>query len=168
MDVKTANAKALATVITTLLLTVSWLTGCQSLGQRNMGRLVPDFYRVAIPDEGSASKTFKTHDMTIEYQYRKAGNQLKIWGSGTLRYDSINELVFHLYFLDERGAVIGIHNFYSFLDHSDFMELQVEKRQVHRDFTIPAGAVAFAIGYDGETYHTPGHGVISFSHNPFH
>jgi len=146
----------------------AWLAGCQSLGQRNMGRLVPDFYRVAIPDEGSASKTFKTRDMTIEYQYRKAGDQLKIWGSGTIRYDSINELIFHLYFLDERGAVIGIHNFYSFLDHSDFMELQVEKRQVHRDFTIPAGAVAFAIGYDGETGRTPGQGVISFSHNPFH
>jgi hypothetical protein len=28
---------------------VCWLAGCQSLGQRDMGRLVPDFYRVAIP-----------------------------------------------------------------------------------------------------------------------
>ena len=145
-----------------------WLMGCQSLAQRDMGRLVPDFYRVAIPDEGTAAKTFKTNDMTIDYQYRKAGDQLKIWGSGTIRYDSINELVFHLYFLDGRGEVIGIHNFYSFLDHSDFMDLNLEKRQVHRDFTIPAGAVAFAIGYDGETGRTPGHGVIVFSHNPFH
>ena len=169
MTLKAGKYGAVFAAISTAIFFASWLAGCQSLGQRDMGRLVPDFHRVAIPPSGeTSSNTLKTHDMTVRYQSRKAGDQLKIWGSGTLRYDSINELIFHLYFLDERGAVIGIHNFYSFLDHSDFMELQVEKRQVHRDFTIPAGAVAFAIGYDGETYHTPGHGVISFSHNPFH
>jgi len=117
---------------------------------------VPDFYRVAIPETGTASKTFKTHDMTVRYQYRRSGDQLKIWGSGSIRYQSINELIFHLYFLNERGEVIGIYNFYSYLDHSDFIELTLEKRQIHRDFTVPQGAVAFAIGYDGETARMPG------------
>lgn len=148
---------------------VCWLAGCQSLGQRDMGRLVPDFYRVAIPPSGeTASNTLKTHDMTVRYQCRRAGNYLKIWGSGDIRYQTINELVFHLYFLDERGEVINIHNFYSYLDHSDFIELTLEKRQIHRDFTIPPGAVAFAIGYDGETGRMPGEDAVSFSHNPFH
>lgn len=47
---------------------VSWPAGCQSMGQRDMGRLVPDFYRVAIPGEGASSHTLKTHDMTVNDQ----------------------------------------------------------------------------------------------------
>ena len=110
-------------MVFTGIIAVSWLAGCQSLGQRDMGRLVPDFYRVAIPPSGeTSSNTLKTHDMTVRYQCRRAGNYLKIWGSGDIRYQTINELVFHLYFLDERGEVIGIHNFYSYLDHSDFID----------------------------------------------
>jgi hypothetical protein len=166
---KTAITRALAVMMITGIVAVASLAGCQSLGQRDMGRLVPDFYRVAIPPVGeTASNTLKTHDMTVRYQCRRAGDYLKIWGSGDIRYQTINELVYHLYFLDERGEVIGIHNFYSYLDHSDFIELTLEKRQIHRDFTIPPGAVAFAIGYDGQTGRMPGEDPISFSHNPFH
>jgi hypothetical protein len=133
-----------------------------------MGRLVPDFYRVAIPNNGeTASETFQTLDMTFKYQCRRAGNQMKIWGSGNIRFESIDELTFHLYFLDDRGEVISIKNFFSFLDHSDFVDFSAADRQVHRDFTIPAGAVAFAIGYDGNTGKVPGTFDISFSHYPF-
>jgi hypothetical protein len=92
---------------------------------------------------------------------------LKVWGSGKIRYASINELIFHLYLLDDRGEVIRIHNFYSYLDHSNFIELAIGNRHFHRDFTIPVAAVAFALGYDGETGRTPGASAISFSHTPF-
>ena len=143
------------------------LAGCQSFGRRDMGRLVPDFYRVAIPDGGTGSKTFKTPDMTVDYQYRRAGDQLKVWGSGDIRFESINELVFHLYFLDHRGEVIGIQDFFSYLDHTDFIDMSPGKRNFHRDFTIPSGAVAFALGYDGETGRLPGEDAISFSYYPF-
>jgi hypothetical protein len=132
-----------------------------------MGRLVPDFYRVAIPNEGIGSQTLKTNDMTVNYQYTKAGDQLKVWGSGEIRFESIKVLTFHLYFLDERGEVIHIDNFFSYVDHSDFVELDFGKRRFHRDFTIPDGAVAFAIGYDGETGRVPGSFEITFSYYPF-
>ena len=165
---KTAITRPLVVMVFTGIIAVSWLAGCQSLGQRDMGRLVPDFYRVAIPNNGeTASETFQTSDMTFKYQCRRAGNQMKIWGSGNIRFESIDELTFHLYFLDDRGEVISIKNFFSFLDHSDFVDFSAADRQVHRDFTIPAGAVAFAIGYDGNTGKVPGTFDISFSHNPF-
>ena len=169
MVVKAGRSGALSTVMFIGIFVASWFAGCQSLGQRDLGRLVPDFYRVALPPSGeTSSNTLKTHDMIVCYQCRRAGNYLKIWGSGDIRYQTINELVFHLYFLDARGEVINIHNYYSYLDHSDFIELTLEKRQIHRDFTIPPGAVAFAIGYDGETGRMPGEDAVSFSHNPFH
>jgi hypothetical protein len=132
-----------------------------------MGKLVPDFYRVAIPDEGTSSHTLKTKDMTVQYQCRRAGDQLKVWGSGEIRFESIDELTFHLYFLDSRGEVIGIKNFFSYADHSDFIELNFVKRNFHRDFTIPSGAVGFAIGYDGTTLRAIDMPPISFSHYPF-
>lgn len=149
------------------ILAASWLAGCQSMGQRDMGRLVPDFNRVAIPGAGTSSQTLKTKEMTVHYQCRKAGDQLKVWGTGEIRYESISELIFHLYFLDGRGEVIEIHNFYSYADHSDFENLSLGKRNFHRDFTIPDGAVAFAVGYDGLTGRLPGEDAISFSHYPF-
>lgn len=105
--------------------------------------------------------------MTIVYQHRAAGNRLKVWGTSTVRFESINELVFHLYFLDERSTVISIHNFYSFLNHSNFIELIDNKRQFHRDFSIPEGAVAFALGYDGATALSREEAGITFSHFPF-
>jgi len=154
-------------LIVICLCVASWLTGCQSLGRRDMGKLVPDFYRVAIPGEGPSAHTLKTNDMTVQYQCRRAGDQLKVWGSGEIRFESIDELVFHLYFLDSRGEVISIKNFFSYADHSDFVELNFVERKFHRDFTIPAGAAAFAIGYDGRTFPAMDMPPISFSHYPF-
>jgi hypothetical protein len=149
------------------LIWVSILAGCQSMGQRDMGKYVPPGNRVAIKSGGPFDGRFETRDMTIAYQYRVAGNRLKVWGTSEIRFESINELVFHLYFLDERSTVISIHNFYSFLNHSDFIELMDNKRQFHRDFSIPEGAVAFAIGYDGETVRSQEEAGITFSHFPF-
>jgi len=159
--------KATVAVMISVLFMTAGLTGCQSFGQRNMGRLVPDFYRVAIPDKGTSSHTLKTEDMTIQYQCQRAGDQLKVWGSGDIRYESINELTFHLYFLDSRGEVIGIKNFFSYADHSDFAGMNFARRKFHRDFTIPAGAVAFAIGYDGTTLRGIDMPAISFEYYPF-
>jgi len=146
---------------------ILWLAGCQSMDQRDMGKFVPPGNRVAIEKGGPFDRRFETNDMTITYQYRVAGNRLKVWGTSEVRFESINELVFHLYFLDERDTVIGIHDFYSFLNHSDFMELKDNTRQFHRDFTVPEGAVAFALGYDGVTGRNQEADGISFSHFPF-
>ena len=167
MNLISAKRRTALAVMFTGLLGAAWLAGCQSLGPRDMGRLVPDYYRVAIPSTGTHTKTLKTPDMTIEYQYRTAGDQLKVWGAGEIRYTSIDVLTFHLYFLDERGEVINIDDFFSYADHSDFDELNFGKRRFHRDFTVPAGAVAFAIGYDGQTGRDLAVGAISFSYYPF-
>jgi hypothetical protein len=137
------------------------------MGQRDMGKYVPPGNRVAIKSGGPFDGRFETKDMTIAYQYRVAGNRLKVWGASEIRFESINELVFHLYFLDERSTVISIHDFFSFLDHSNFIALKDNKRQFHRDFTVPGRAVAFALGYIGETAHNREEEDITFMHFPF-
>ena len=143
------------------------LVGCQTMDQRDMGKFVPPGNRVAIKSGGPFEQRFQTNDMTIVYRYRTAGNQLKIWGTIEVRYGSIDELVSHLYFLDARSTVIDAHDFYSFLDHSNFLALKDNKRQFHRDFTVPEGAAAFALGYSGETAHNREEDGISFMHFPF-
>ena len=144
-----------------------WLAGCQSLAQRDVGQMVPDFNRVAIPSEGTSSHTINTSDMTVTYQCRRAGDKLKIWGSGKIRHETVNELVFQLYFLDAQGRVISVHDFYSFADQQDFDILKFTMPLFERDLTIPAGAVAFAIGYEGTTMGSKPEPEISFSHYPF-
>jgi hypothetical protein len=143
------------------------LAGCQAMRQHDMGKWVGPENRVVIESGGPHSQTFRTSDMTLTYQYKTAGNRLKIWGRADLRYESINELVFHLFFLDTKYEVISHQDFFSYLDHSEFAEEISNTRQFHRDFNMPAGAHAFAIGYEGETMRILGQGVINFSHTPF-
>lgn len=143
------------------------LTGCQMQAQRDMGKMVPSGNRVAIKSGGPFDERFQTDDMTVAYQYWKTGNQLKAQGTTHIKFESIKELVFHLYFLDEQGKVIDVSNFYSFLDDRNFVNFKSSDRRFHRDFTIPSGAVAFAIGYDGETGDGRDKGSIRFSYFPF-
>lgn len=149
------------------LFLVVWLTGCQSIAQRDVGKIVPEFNRVAIPSQGTSSHIFKTSDMTLTYKCRRAGNKLKVWGSGKLRFEDLDELIFHLYFLDAQGRVISTHNFYSFADQEDFDVLKYNIPVFQRDLTIPAGAVAFALGYDGTTVQSHTTTGRSFSYYPF-
>jgi len=144
-----------------------WLTGCQSFVQRDVGKIVPEFNQVAIPSQGTSPHTFKTNDMTVAYQCRRAGNKLKIWGSGKIRVEDIKELTFHLYFLDAQGRVISVHNFYSSADQEDYDILKYNVPVFQRDLTIPDGAVAFALGYDGTTVPSRALTGRSFSHFPF-
>jgi hypothetical protein len=135
--------------------------------QSEIGRQVPSGNRVVVQEGGPHDQTFQTADMTIRYQYWTAGNQLKVKGTTNIRYESIKELTFHLYFLDAQGQVIAIHDFFSFLDHSDFDTFRSDSRQYHRDFNMPDGTKAFAIGYHGETMHSADQEQIDFFHSPF-
>ena len=162
-----ARRMAKGAVMFSMIFAAAWLTGCQSLGQHDVGRMVPDSNRVAIPSTGTDSHTFETNDMTVQYQCRKVDYKLKIWGSGKIHFESVRELVFHVYFLDARGKVIGVRNFYSFVDEEDFEILKFNEPLFNCDLTIPAGAVAFAIGYDGQTGGDKDEDNIAFSHFPF-
>jgi hypothetical protein len=149
-----------------LLMATVGLAGCQTLFKSDIGRQVPSGDWVIIQDGGPHAQIFQTGDMTVKYQYWKAGNQLKVLGSTAIKYESINELTFHLFFLDGQGTVIEVHDFYSFLDHSDFIDFKSNARKYHRDFTIPDGAKAFAIGYAGKTGRTADQPDVDFSYSP--
>ena len=159
--------RRLAVILTGLFLLTGLLPGCQSMGAKDIGRQVPSGGRVVLQDGGPHAQTFQTGDMTIKYQYWMTGNHLKVLGTTAIKYESIKTLIFHLFFLDADGKVIAIHDFFSYLDHSDFAEFKSDERQFHRDFTTPDGAKAFAIGYDGETMHSADQEQIDFFYAPF-
>jgi hypothetical protein len=166
MEIRHERPSLLGIVLIGLAVTALSLAGCQTMGTRDIGRQVPSGGRVVLQDGGPHAQTFQTGDMTIKYQYWMAGNHLKVLGTTAIKYESINTLTFHLYFLDDQGKVIAIHDFFSFLDHSNFVNFKSNARQYHRDFAIPAGAKAFAIGYDGETARTADQPEINFSYSP--
>ena len=152
-----------------MLVSLGMLLGCQTMAQRDMGKMVPSGNQVAIKSGGPFDGQFQTNDMTVTYKYWTAGNQLKVRGTTRIsdRFESIKQLVFHLYFLDEQGKVIDIKNFFSFLDDSDFAVFKSSYRHFHRDFTVPDGAKAVAIGYDGETMPGPEQDEVMFSYRPY-
>jgi hypothetical protein len=159
--------KTIGLLLLSLLVVGTILSGCQTLGQVDIGKQVPLGNSVAIESGGPHAQTFQTNDMAVRYQYETAGNQLKVWGRSKINYESIDVLTFHLFFLDGQNTVIDEQNFFSFLDHSDFVEFKTNDRQFHRDFKIPPGSKAFAIGYDGNTVRTMDQAAIEFSYYPF-
>ena len=168
MNVISTNRKAAVGMMLIGIILAAWLAGCQTFGQGDMGRLVPEANRVAIPSPGkTVAGVFQTKDMTINYQARRAGDKLKLWGGGKIHYEFIKELIFHLYFLDAQGRVIKIDNFYAFVDQDDFDILKFNVPAFNREFTIPPGAVAGAIGYDGTTIGSKPEPEMSFSYYPF-
>ena len=150
-----------------LVLMGTILSGCQTLGQVDIGKQVPPGNSVAIQSGGQHAQIFQTDDMTVHYQYETAGSQLKVWGRTKINYESIDVLTFHLFFLDNQNTVIAKQNFFSFLDHSDFTAFKSNDRQFHQDFKVPPGSKAFAIGYDGNTERTADQAEIDFSYYPF-
>ena len=159
--------KASGLLLVALVLVGMIVSGCQTLGQVDIGKQVPPGNSVAIQSGGPHAQTFQTDDMTVRYQYETAGNQLKVWGRTKINYESIDVLTFHLFFIDDQSTVIDKQNFFSFLDHSDFIEFNSSDRQFHRDFKVPPGSKAFAIGYDGNTERTADQAEIDFSYYPF-
>ena len=150
-----------------LVLVGMLVCGCQTLSQVDIGKQVPPGNSVAIQSGGPHAQIFQTDDMTVRYQYETAGNQLKVWGRTKINYESIDVLTFYLFFLDGQSTVIAKQNFFSFLDHSDFIAFKSSDRQFHRDFKVPPGSKAFAIGYDGNTERTADQAEIDFSYYPF-
>jgi len=159
--------KTTGLLLVTMVLVGTILSGCQTLGQVDIGKQVPPGNSVAIQSGGPHAQTFQTNDMTVRYQYQSAGNQLKVWGRTKIAYESIDVLTFHLFFLDGQNKVIAQQNFFSFLDHSDFIAFNSSDRQFHRDLKIPSGSKAFAIGYDGNTERSADQAEIEFSYYPF-
>lgn len=166
MDILTPNQRRLRVALAGLIMLALVLPGCQTTSQKIIGRQVPSGDRVVLQGGGPYGQVLRTYDMTIKYQYQTAGNHLKVWGTTTTKYESIDELIFHLYFLDDQGKVIAIHNFYTYKDHSDFVNSKSSERQYHRDFSIPVDADSFAIGYDGKTEHTADQKKFNFSYSP--
>lgn len=154
-------------LLVALVLVGMIVSGCQTLGQVDIGKQVPPGNSVAIQSGGPHAQTFQTNDMTVSYQYETAGNQLKVWGRTKINHESIDVLTFHLFFLDGQNTVIDKQDFFSFLDHSDFIAFKSGDRQFHRDFKVPPGSKAFAIGYDGNTERTADQAEIDFSYYPF-
>jgi hypothetical protein len=159
--------KVIGLPLVALVLVGMIVSGCQTLGQVDIGKQVPPGNSVAIQSGGPYAQTFQTDDMTVRYQYETAGNQLKVWGRTKINHESIDVLTFHLFFLDGQSTVIDKQNFFSFLDHSDFIEFNSSDRQFHRDFKVPPGSKAFAIGYDGNTERTADQAETDFSYYPF-
>lgn len=159
--------KVIGLPLLALMLVGMIVSGCQTLGQVDIGKQVPPGNSVAIQSGGPHAQIFQTDDMTVRYQYETAGNQLKIWGRTKINYESIDVLTFHLFFLDSQSTVIDKQNFFSFLDHSDFIAFKSSDRLFHRDFKVPPGSKAFAIGYDGNTERTADQAEIDFSYYPF-
>jgi hypothetical protein len=160
------NQKRSRAVLAGLLLLALGVAGCTTMYRSDIGRQVPSGDWVIIKEGGPYAQTFRTGDMTVKYQYWKAGNQLKVMGTADIKYESVNALTFHLYFLDGQGRVIAVHDFFSFLDHSDFVVFKSNARRYHRDFTIPGGAAAYAVGYSGETGRTADQPDVEFSYSP--
>jgi hypothetical protein len=120
---------------------------------------IPDAFRT-YPVEGKwTSGNWEGSDLSLSYNYLKTNDVLDMKGdidfrSGTqTNFESIDALRVVIYFLGDRGEILGQHGLYN----SDWATSEASP-EFHARMTLPQGAKSFAFGYEGEASSAGGAG----------
>jgi hypothetical protein len=115
------------------------------------GNLVsPAMHVVALQEGGSSAGTWKTFDLTIDYEFAQEGEFMDLSGRAVLsehyemNYDSVRKLFVYMFFLDEKSRVLNTANLVRNLsgDADEVMTFS------HR-YSVPPGTTSFSFGYQG-------------------
>ncbi|MDX2447112.1 MAG: hypothetical protein QNK29_07945 [Desulfobacterales bacterium] len=161
-----------------LLLCVSILAGCQSIGNVLGSKKILTKHLLFIPRQGSLHVTWEARHLTIAFKGRVSQNILTMNGridinsGGNQQFTLLDRLIVDIYLTDSAGNVLGKHTFYS-----------TEKLPVHATtprtfrhrFDLPKGTSHIAFGYDGTAREGGSKALLKkrnaiehrFQHSPF-
>jgi hypothetical protein len=134
-----------------LLVCGSLLLGCQGLAPGYKGSKISEGYRIPLVDGSKVVDYYRTPDLTLDYQYRKDQNQMKL--SGQVQFASRIQMnfttvrYFHLsvIFADAQGNVLQNRGLLttSYEDPDDPLRFA-------SNVALPPGATYMAFYYTGE------------------
>ena len=135
-----------------LVVCVSILAGCQTIGNDFDSKKIPTKHLLFTPRQGSLHLRWEARHLTIEFKGKVSQNLLTtnghidITGDGIQHFTLLNRLVVDIYFTDPAGNVLDKQTFYS-ADKSPVNDMF--PRTFKHSFKLPKGTSHLAFGYDG-------------------
>jgi hypothetical protein len=133
---------------------INFIFACAGNLANNRGAWVKEERRVSLVEGGPHQGQWKTRDISIEYEYRKEADDLKISGIVELAnyikggYNTLDHLYLYVYFLEADGTVLDTKAMQTFGSRRWLITL--EKMSFKNSSELPKGAVALAFGYRGK------------------
>lgn len=134
-----------------LVLCISILAGCQTIGNVFGSKKILTKHLLFIPRQGSLHVTWEARHLTIAFKGRVSQNiltmngHIDINGGGNQQFTLLDQLIVDIYLTDSAGNVLGKHTFYS-ADNSPVHA--TIPRTFKRRFDLPKGTSHIAFGYD--------------------
>ena len=123
--------------------------GCMPTAELYLGKTVTSSPIVKLEKTANAAGTWQTFDMTINYTYTVAGENLEIAGQGELSqhyqmlYNRVRTLRVYLFLLDGDGIVVETVEIPAFLFSTD------DQFRFNLPFKINENRKGFSFGYRG-------------------
>ena len=125
-------------------------TGCSSLLLSGEGTRIRPGYEIPLTEENSKYGTYRTEDLSVQYQYSRAGNAFQFYGTlqfdNSLRYNFNVLRKFHLGLIlaDGQGNSVGTKGLVSTGHRGLDSALSFSSA-----FTLPEGTAFMAFTYTG-------------------
>jgi len=161
-----------------LILCVSVLAGCQTIGNVFGSKKILTKHLLFIPRQGSLHVTWEARHLTIAFKGRVSQNiltmngHIDINGGGIQQFTLLDRLIVDIYLTDSAGNVLAKHTFYS--RYNSQVNATIP-RTFKRRFDLPKGTTHIAFGYDGTAQEDGSKALLkkgnaiehSFWHSPF-
>lgn len=117
------------------------------------GAWVAEEDRIQLMDGGPQKGTFKTRDLTIQYEYQEAAPSLQVKGVVELAnyittgFSSLQYLNLYIHFLENNGTVLATKQIRAF----GYQVFRLDREMAFSGrFDLTQDTVAFAFGYSGK------------------
>ena len=137
-----------------LFLLISPIIACAGGNPLSPGAWVPEEDRIAVMDGGPHTGSWKTRDLSIQYEHQEASTNLQVKGVVKfanyipMGYNVLEYLHVNIHLLEANGIVLFTQRIRSFSYFRSFRE--IGDLTFDAQYELPQDAVAFAFSYSGK------------------
>ena len=150
MGIRKGITAAITLAILFLVLSGSALVACQSALFTYKGARIAQVNLIPLTEGGLKGDYFETEDVTIDYEYTRTGDSLRLGGeigySRALQnsFTSVPDFYIRVFFADAQGTVLA----YRGIIASGYGYTS-DRMRFHELVTLPPGTAFMAFGYSG-------------------
>jgi hypothetical protein len=160
------NATLITPRLLTLFVLINLCIACAGSNPLSPGAWVAEEDRIPLIDGGPHKGTWKTRDLSVNYEFQEAAPSLQVKGVVelanyiTMGYDSLEYFHLYIHFLEDNGTVLATQRIKSSGYYHSF-RLAGEKVTFNRRFDLTQDTVALAFSYSGRAVAGDGPGPSS-------
>ena len=150
---RSKNKSLMASKLLTLFVLINLCIACAGGTSLSPGAWVAEEDRIRVVDGGPHKGSWKTRDLTIQYEYQEASPSLQVKGVVelanyiTMGYSTLEYLHLYIHFLESNGTVLATKRIRAF----GYQVFRLEKEITFNErLDLTQDSVAFAFSYSGK------------------